>query len=333
MSSSININIYSVIISFFISSLSLAQLPTENVKKLTDSRYQFIKNEIVFNELPGGQEGEYIKYGYLLLSKTSELLGPNSPLKINVKSHMSCRNCHIGVGTVEYGNSFLDTHALYPQYRAREGKIQTLAQRINACFTHPMQGKPLPENSKEMMAIQMYMKWIGANRVRPSSDPDNRIAKIEFLDRAADPKQGKIVYEKHCLQCHGENGEGKFSENGKSFMYPPLWGKESFIIGSSMSRLSVLARFIGSSMPYLSEIKLDKEQSWDVAAFIMSNSKPAWNGKKPPFKNLSEKPFDFPKGPYDDHFSEERHKYGPYKEIIDYWVKKKGQSTTRPSGI
>jgi thiosulfate dehydrogenase len=307
-----------------------------NIDPAPETRFKFINDEIVFYNLPKTQEGEYIKYGYTILSKTAELMGPDSQWDVksrNTKSRMSCRNCHIAVGTQEFGNSFLDTHKLYPQYRAREGKIQTLAQRINACFTHPMQGKPIDENSKEMHAIEMYILWIGKNRKPLDADPDTRISKIEFVNRAADPVKGKVVFENNCVRCHGNEGQGQLSDNKKSFKYPPLWGKQSFVIGSSMSRISILARFIYGNMPYMSDKKLTTEEAWDVAAFIESNARPVWNGKDAPFKNISEKAFDFPVAPFADSFSANQHKYGPFKPIIDYWKQKSGETALGPSGI
>jgi thiosulfate dehydrogenase len=306
------------------------------VDPVQDTRYKFINDEVVFFSLPKNEEGEYIKYGYTLLAKTAELMGPDSQWDIksrNTKSRMSCRNCHISIGTKEFGNSFLDTHKLYPQYRPREGKIQTLAQRINACFTHPMQGKPIDENSKEMHAIQMYILWIGKNRKPLDSDPDLRIPKIDFLNRAADSAKGKIVFENNCVRCHGQDGQGQMKETRNAYKYPPLWGKESFVVGSSMSRISVLARFIYGNMPYMIAKKLSIEDSWDVASYLESKERPVWNGKDAPFKNMSEKSFDFPVGPFADSFSLEQHKYGPFKPIIDYWTQKRGESALGPSGI
>jgi thiosulfate dehydrogenase len=39
-------------------------------------------------------------------------------------------------------------------------------------------------------------------------------------------------------------------------------------------------------------------------------------GKTQDWPDISKKPMDHPFGPYADSFSEERHKYGPYQEIL-----------------
>ena len=301
-----------------------------------EPRVKFINDEINFTGLPRNKTSEMIRYGYSLITKTAEIMGPDSsfdPRYKNVKSKISCRNCHIGAGSIEFGNSFLDTHQLYPQYRQREEKFQTLPERINACFTHPMQGKPLDLKSKEMLAIQVYIRWLGLMRPPLEVDPDLRLPKIEFLDRAASVEKGHKIFTSLCIQCHGVDGQGQLNPNKLSYKYPPLWGKESFVYGSSMSRISVLARFIKGNMPYMSQKKATVEEAWDLAAYVLSHNRPAWNGKSEPFKDLSQKAFDFPFGPYGDHFSAEQHKLGPYKPIIDYWVKKNNINYLGPSGI
>jgi thiosulfate dehydrogenase len=37
---------------------------------------------------------------------------------------------------------------------------------------------------------------------------------------------------------------------------------------------------------------------------------------------IAKKPFDHPFGPYVDPFSEEQHKFGPYKPIKDWYANK-----------
>ncbi len=54
---------------------------------------------------------------------------------------MNCTNCHLDVGTRPYSNNFLETYLKYPQYRAREGRVLTIEDRINNCFERPMNGK------------------------------------------------------------------------------------------------------------------------------------------------------------------------------------------------
>jgi thiosulfate dehydrogenase len=240
-------------------------------------------------------------------------------------------------GTRIFGNSFLDTHALYPQYRSREGKVQTLVERINACFQHPLLGtKPIPPESREMKALTLYFRWLGRGRKSPEVDADDRLVTLEFLNRAADAKAGKILFAAKCASCHQSEGTGLLDVSKKFYIYPPLQGEESFMTGSSMSRISVLARFLKHNMPYdinpPSKPVLSDEEAWDTAAYLLTLSRPKWRGKIP-FPVLAEKPFDYPIGPYDDPFSAEQHRLGPFKPILDYIQNSKGIWPLERTGI
>jgi thiosulfate dehydrogenase len=285
-------------------------------------------------KLPNDENGKMIRYGYELLSNTSLYLGPQGKVMKLTKSRMACRNCHLDVGTRAGGNSWLDTQGLYPQYRVREGKVQTLAERTNACLSHNLLGSPLAENSREMEAFLLYFRWVGRGRPALEKDPDDRLPKIGFLTRAANPEHGKEIYQLQCASCHGENGTGKLGENQLAYIYPPLWGSESFTTGASLSRLSLMARFVKGNMPYTAQIekpKLTDQEAWDVSAFVLSQQRPKWD-QGIMFAAVSEKPFDFPIGPYEDPFPIEQHLLGPYGPILDYWEGRQGdralQATT-----
>jgi thiosulfate dehydrogenase len=272
------------------------------------------------NAIPGN-EGVEIRYGYELLTETPKFFGPNGKIFKGTKSRVSCSQCHMEAGTRHFGNSFHDTQATYPQFRLRENKIQTLSDRINACFRHPLLGtRNFPEDGREMRALQIYIKWIGRGRPILEKESDERLMKLTFLDRAADPEKGKFVFEKNCIQCHGINGNGKLSDDQKYYIYPPLWGNESFMIGSSMSRISILARFIKGNMPFGTlpdKPKLSDDETWDVSAYILTHQRPKWAGEVP-FSKISNKPFDYPIPPFDDKFTNEQHSRGPFKPILKW---------------
>ncbi len=74
--------------------------------------------------------------------------------------------------------------------------------------------------------------------------------------------------------------------------------------------------------------QLTEEEAWDVAAYINSRPRPTTDlsGDWP---DLAAKPFDHPFGPYADPFSEQQHKFGPFKPIKD-WKKANKQKTVFP---
>ena len=67
--------------------------------------------------------------------------------------------------------------------------------------------------------------------------------------------------------------------------------------------------------------QLTDEEAWDVAAFVISQTRPHINTPQD-WPDISKKPVDHPFGPYADNFSEKQHKFGPFKPIIEEQKKK-----------
>jgi thiosulfate dehydrogenase len=241
---------------------------------------------------------------------------------------MNCSNCHIDAGTKPFAFSLMMSHESYPQYRAREGKILSLAERINNCVMRPHNGRPLPLDNKEMLAILSYLRWINSQltaKDRLKKGFENLT--ITFPSRAGDPDKGHEIFKAQCLRCHGENGAGVFFHGDSSYQYPPLWGLTSYQPGSSMHRVIKQARWLKANMPhdlarYDAPILTD-EEAIDLASFINDDrihNRP--NPKTMDYPFPEEKAIDYGHGPFADSFSEEQHKFGPYQPIIDYWISK-----------
>lgn len=272
-----------------------------------------------------------VLYGRELILHTPLYLGPKGSVAKITGNLMSCNNCHLAGGSRPWGLPLVDSHGLYPQFRAREGKVLSLADRINTCISVPMLGRPLDKESREMQAMLLYIRYLGANRKILASDDDQRLVKIDFIDRPASYEKGEKVYREHCVRCHGENGQGKLSADENFYIYPPLWGQQSYRVGSSLYRLSIAARFIKANMPFetsgTGKFVLSDADAFDVAAFIndeVKHPRPV-APNYPLYANLEYKPFDYPHGPYFDSFSEEQHRLGPFKEIKEFYDKNRVQ--------
>jgi cytochrome c len=114
--------------------------------------------------LPHDEFGEMVRYGRELIVNTAYYIGPEGKAGKFLGNKMNCTNCHLDAGTKPYAFNFYSTHARYPQYRARENKILSLADRVNNCIERPHNGKHMPLNNKEMIAIISYMKWLHDNK-------------------------------------------------------------------------------------------------------------------------------------------------------------------------
>lgn len=277
-------------------------------------------------KIPNDKFGVMVKYGRDLFFNTAYYIGPDGTKGKYLGNKMNCVNCHQDAGTKPFSLNLVRSHTNYPQYRSREARVLSLAERVNNCVMRPHNGKPLPLDSKEMIAFLSYLQWINSKAPKEKMFGEKNL-KVEFPDRAADPEKGKLLYVKHCQRCHGENGEGKMRGDNVCFEYPPLWGPDSYQPGSSMHRVIKQAQWIKANMPQdiakWNQPVLTDEEALDVAAFVNDDrihSRP--NPVTFDYPNPEEKAIDYGKGPFIDSFSEQEHKFGPYPPIIKAWKDK-----------
>lgn len=273
------------------------------------------------NTIPQNEYGELVRYGRQLILNTAYYIGPNGVKGKYLGNKMNCTNCHLDAGTRPYGLNYFSTHARYPQYRARENRVLSLAERVNNCIERPHSGKPMPLDSKEMTAIISYIKWIGSGVPTGEHVEGDKGIDLVFYSEPADTIRGAVIYNNQCKKCHGENGEGKMRSDGVCFEYPPLWGDQSYPPGSSMFRVIKMAQFVRANMPHGTTWKnpvLSDKEALDVAAFVNSTQHKRPVKKGDDYPNEKQKPIDHFQGPYDDPFSAFQHKYGPFQPIVDY---------------
>ena len=266
-----------------------------------------------------GEDRALVIYGEDLIANTSRYLGPNGSVA-QVTNGMNCQNCHLNAGRKTWGNNYGAVAANYPKFRDRSGTIETVYKRVSDCMERSLNGKALDSNSREMKAMIAYIKWVGYAVPKDSTPKGTGIKPPEYLDRAASPEKGLVVYTAKCQSCHGANGQGLMAADAKSYTYPPLWGDQSYNIGAGLFRLSRFAGYVRDNMPFNQATHrapvLTDEESWDVAAFVNSRPRPTKDLSKD-WPNISKKPIDHPFGPYTDGFTEEQHKFGPFKPIIE----------------
>ncbi|GIV44334.1 MAG: hypothetical protein KatS3mg035_1457 [Bacteroidia bacterium] len=269
-----------------------------------------------------------IEYGKELITHTAKYFGPKGSIAPNTTNGMNCQNCHLEAGTKAFGNNYGLVASTYPKYRARSGTIENIEKRINDCFERSLNGKPLAPNSQEMQAIKAYIQWIGSNVKKDDNTLKGLSMKnneISFLDRAASPEKGKSIYQQKCQSCHQPNGEGLKNDNLSEYIYPPLWGQNSYNDAAGLYRISNFAKFVKYNMPLganHNNIMLTDEEAWDLAAFVNSQPRPHKNTPND-WPHIHEKPFDHPFGPFADPYNEKQHKLGPFQPIQEYYKKQK----------
>ncbi len=299
----------------------------ENTLELWDPQKLILNNN---------KADEIVKKGYLLVAESSNYMGPlaKDPKLRFAGNNLSCTNCHLNGGTLSGSASWIGILDRFPQFRGRENKIGTIEERINGCMERSMNGIKLSKNSTQMKAMVAYMEWISRELPKLNSKVFKGYPPIEIPKIAVDLKRGKKIYEKECTLCHGTQGKGIRNQNfEEGYLYPPLWGKDSYNDGAGMHRVITAAAFIKNNMPYLQanweNPKLSDEEAYHVAGYINSFQRPKKRNKIADFPDKKLKPVSTPYGPWTDNFSAEQHKYGPFPPIISYYQKTFGLTKTK----
>ncbi|HQZ40223.1 MAG TPA: c-type cytochrome [Vicinamibacterales bacterium] len=270
------------------------------------------------------------EYGRRLLAHTAELLGqdqPNPGLRY-INSRLNCGSCHLATGTEPGTLTLLQTDEHYPRFSGRAGGMTDIEDRINECMQRSMNGRTLSMDSPEMFAMASYLRSLGSQyqAMGASGLKAKEPAPFKTPVRAADVAKGQLVYSTRCGICHGSDGLGLLAteDPGQGYLFPPLWGSDSFNNGAGMHRVLTAARFIKARMP-LGEATLTDGEAFDVAAFINSKPRPEMTDLERDYPDKSAKPIDNPYGPYADDFPLEQHRFGPFQQIDEYYkaLKKK----------
>lgn len=264
------------------------------------------------------------EYGRRLLRETPELLGQDhpDPSRRMIGNRLACASCHLDIGSEPGTLTLLQTREHYPRFSGRAGGMTGIEDRINECMQRSMHGKPLPMDSPEMIAMAAYLRALGAQYAAMGASAKKAVEPAGFKtpQRRADPAMGQVVYSTRCSICHGADGAGLLATGDlrKGYLFPPLWGPDSFNDGAGMGRVLTAARFIKSRMP-LGKADLTDDEAFDVAAFINSKPRPQMPNLDKDYPDRSTKPVDNPYGPYADAFPQDQHKYGPFQPIEEYY--------------
>ncbi len=202
--------------------------------------------------------------GYALSTATYEKLPEQVPT-----ARLHCASCHLDAGGNTQASSWLGMTRKYnyPQ-------TQDLQRRINFCFTHSLNGRPLPleEGEPTMRAFIVYMQWLDeqatARRMQPPATPFPPISSL-----SGDAPRGKEIFRQKCAFCHDARGQGRYG--GDRYYRPALWGPHSFNRLAGLAKPAKLAPFLRANMPHRFGGVLTDQEAWDLAAFIDRQERPA----------------------------------------------------------
>ena len=224
---------------------------------------------------PSGPDAETIRYGYQLMAQTFAVIGPEVADKAMrfAGNNLACQNCHLDGGTNRVGLSLVGVFSTFPKYSSRDHRTISLVERINECMTRSMNGRALPETSREMSAFVAYIRYLGNG---PVAAPPT----LPAPPLPADTTRGAEVYLRVCAACHQPDGSGHRAApaaDARGYVQPPLWGPDSYNDGAGMDRPERTAPFVRFNMPRgvdPQHPQLTVQEAWDVAAYVDSQPRP-----------------------------------------------------------
>jgi thiosulfate dehydrogenase len=210
-----------------------------------------------------GQQAELIHQGKLIFDETPKYASSY------VGNKLACSDCHIQSGTAAYASPMINLSGLFPMFNNRAGHVISIQNRIQECFSRSEAGRPLPEDSGEMLALVAYIDWLSRDGVKGKAYKGRGLVKLPAL--TGDPVSGKSIYASQCAGCHGSNGAGVPP------VLPAVWGPDSYNDGAGMNNVGEMAAFVIHNMPQNHPGTLTPQQAYDVSAYIHTMPRPKFN--------------------------------------------------------
>lgn len=277
------------------------------------------------DNLPEGPFRTLVIQGHELSTRTFALIGPevNNLRKRYAGNNLACTSCHQEGGTKPFAIPWVGVTATFPQYRGREDQISTVEERINGCMERSMNGKPLPLSAPEMKAFTTYIAFLSKGVPVGAQIEGAAVLQSVVPNRRANPAVGELVYVAKCTVCHGADGLGKRTGqrgDAQGYIFPPLWGPDSFNNGAGMNRMLTTTRFIRQNMPlgasHAASVLTDDE-AYDVTAYVLSKPRPIKAHLEADFPARWNKPIDAAFPPYMLGASADQHRYGPFAPLAE----------------
>lgn len=217
--------------------------------------------------IPQGPFGDMVRLGREIFVDTGVAA------KEYVGNGLRCSNCHLDAGRLANSAPLWGAYVAYPAYRAKNGHVNTLGERLQGCFKYSMNGKAPPLDAKEMVALETYAFWMAKGAPTGEKLPGAGYPKKGFKPpQPPDFARGEQVFKQHCALCHGNDGQGQ--QVAGRYVFPPLWGPDSFNWGAGMGQLDNAAAFIKANMPLSQGGTLTDQDAWDVAMYMDAHERP-----------------------------------------------------------
>lgn len=279
------------------------------------------------SDIPAGPEGNLIRYGMDLMSRTSELIGPRVAQRAMrfSRNDLNCVACHQAgpsglPGTKKFSLPLYNAAHDFPKLDTKNMKVMSLQMGI-ARMLGAGDVKIGPD-TKEMRALVAYIGWLGkGNPVGARIAGTGLDEALSLPPRAADPGLGKALYQAHCVSCHGAEGLGTKKpgfDAGRGYAFPPIAGPDSYDDGGHMFMIPLLTRFLRVNMPLgasADQPKLSVDEAYDIAAYVNSALPRKRHGARQslyPLAQFRPAGFVIPEQFPGQDAAYQRHRFGPF---------------------
>ncbi|WP_350562703.1 c-type cytochrome [Psychrobacter sp. CAL346-MNA-CIBAN-0220] len=227
--------------------------------------------------IPDDERGAAIRRGLQLVNHTYK------ELPDNVGNQLNCTSCHLSNGSEAYAAPWNGLPGIFPIYRSRGARVNSLQERVNGCFERSMNGKALDLGSDEMNDIMTYMTWLSQDMPVGVIPEGRGFVKV---DKTLEPNSdnGKKLFAEKCTVCHGAEGEGQYNDDG-TYVYPAVAGDKSFNDGAGMARTYTAANFIKGKMPFGQGNSLTDQEAVDIASYFTHLPRPVKANKDKDWPN------------------------------------------------
>ncbi|MEP6558443.1 MAG: c-type cytochrome [Burkholderiales bacterium] len=216
--------------------------------------------------IPEGPYGDAVRRGHDIFVNTQV------NAKAFVGNGLNCVNCHLDAGRKAGAAPLWAAFPMFPAYRDKNHKVNSMEDRLAGCFTFSMNGKPPAYDSPEMVALVTYSAWLATGASLGTELPGRGYPKLEQSELAPDATRGVAAFEARCAICHGADGQGL--KQGGAYAFPPLWGAQSYNAGAGMHNVATAAAFIRANMPLGLGGTLSVQDAWDISAYINRQPRP-----------------------------------------------------------
>jgi thiosulfate dehydrogenase len=216
--------------------------------------------------IPRGPLGEEVALGRQIFTDTAKA-APRF-----VGNDLKCSNCHLDGGRRANAAPLWAAYGLYPQFRAKNGHVNTFAERVQECFKYSMNGHAPPAGDRVLVAVESYAAFLATGAPHGFKLPGQGYLRLPKPAFAANYARGQAVFAATCARCHGADGGGQRADG--QVVFPALWGGRSYNWGAGMADMQNAAGFIAANMPQDHPGTITNQQAWDVAAYIDGKPRP-----------------------------------------------------------